>query len=209
MIIQAKKLAWLMVPLCLGGSLWAQDTSKLPSQKTKEAVDKLKAGPGAAGNVLHDLKTTVGTKLGLAEDPVKTAKVTSETGPMLAPEVKTEDAMPPAPSVVRGRDPFRPFTLHSRRAPTPREKLSPLERYDLGQLKLVGVIWDVKVPNAMVEDSTGLGYVVRIGTPIGSNEGKVTAIEQSGLVIEEYQYDFYGAKKKVQRNMKLAPEKAE
>lgn len=128
---------------------------------------------------------------------------------MLVPEVNTENPLSPVLPVVRGRDPFRPFTLHNRRAPTPREKLSPLERYDLGQLKLVGVIWDVKTPNAMVEDSTGLGYVVRIGTPIGMNEGKVKTIQQSGLVIEEFQYDFYGAKKKVERNMKLAPEKAE
>ncbi len=206
MIIQAKKLALLIIPLCLGGSLWAQDNVKPPSQKTKEAVNKFKDAPGAAGKVLHDLKTAVSAKLGVADGQVKTAKATSEPEPMLAPEIKTEDAPPP---VLRGRDPFRPFTLHSRRPPTPRERLSPLERYDLGQLKLVGVIWDVKTPNAMVEDSTGLGYVVRIGTPIGNNEGKVKAIEQSGLVIEEIQYDFYGAKKKVERNMKLAPEKAE
>ncbi len=209
MIIQAKKLAWLIIPLCVGGSLWAQDSSKLPSQKTKEAVDKFKDAPSAAGNVLHDLGKTVGAKLGLGAGEVKTAKATSEAEPMLVPEVNTENPLSPVLPVVRGRDPFRPFTLHNRRAPTPREKLSPLERYDLGQLKLVGVIWDVKTPNAMVEDSTGLGYVVRIGTPIGMNEGKVKTIQQSGLVIEEFQYDFYGAKKKVERNMKLAPEKAE
>jgi type IV pilus assembly protein PilP len=76
-------------------------------------------------------------------------------------------------------------------------------------LKLVGAIWDIKQPNAIVEDSAGLGYVVRIGTPIGSNEGKVITIQPARLVIEEFQFDVYGAKKKIERSMRLEPEKAE
>jgi len=189
--------------------VWAQENSRLPSQKTKEAVDKFKAAPSAAGKILHDLGKTAGEKLGMGGGEVKTAKATSEAAPMLAPEIKADNALQPTPPVNGRRDPFRPFTLHNRRSPAPRERLSPLERYELGQLKLVGVIWDIKTPNAMVEDSTGLGYVVRVGTPIGNNDGKVKTIQPSGLVIEEFQYDFYGAKKKVERNMKLEPEKAE
>jgi type IV pilus assembly protein PilP len=99
--------------------------------------------------------------------------------------------------------------LNNRPSQQRRENLSPLQRYEVGQLKLVGVIWDVKEPNAMVEDSAGLGYVVRIGTPIGSNEGKVKAIQPAKIVIEEFEIDLYGAKKKIERTMRLAPEKAE
>ena len=108
------------------------------------------------------------------------------------------------------RDPFRPFTLNVRSgASRRRENLSPLERYELGQLKLVGVIWDVQEPNAMVEDAAGLGYRVKVGTPIGSNEGKVKMIERDGIVVEEFQVDLYGARNKHEVKMRLSPEKAE
>jgi Tfp pilus assembly protein PilP len=48
-----------------------------------------------------------------------------------------------------------------------------------------------------------------MGTPIGSNEGKVKRIQPGGILIEEFEIDLYGAKKKVERNMRLATEKAE
>jgi type IV pilus assembly protein PilP len=106
------------------------------------------------------------------------------------------------------RDPFRPFTI-DRPSERRRRDRSPLERYELGQLKLVGVIWDIKQPNAIVEDAAGLGYVVKTGTPIGANEGKVKRIDPAGLVIEESEIDLFGSKKRVERNMRLATEKAE
>jgi Tfp pilus assembly protein PilP len=73
----------------------------------------------------------------------------------------------------------------------------------------VGVIWDIKQPNAIVEDAAGLGYVVTTGTPIGANEGKVKRIQPAGLIIEEFEIDVFGSKKKVERSMRLATEKAE
>ena len=84
-----------------------------------------------------------------------------------------------------------------------RENLSPLERYELGQLKLVAIVWDIKVPKAMVEDATGLGYIVKVGTLIGPNEGKVKQIKPGEVVIEESSVDFYGAKKSQEVSMKL------
>jgi type IV pilus assembly protein PilP len=209
MYTHAKKLAWLVVLLCLAGAhLRAQEKTELPSQKSKEAVDKLQDTPSAVGKTLQALGKTVGAKLGLGAGEVKTAKVTSEPpAPVL--EKQSEEVRPPAPQLMGKRDPFRPFTLNSRPSQRRRENLSPLERYELGQLKLVGVIWDIKQPNAMIEDAAGLGYVVKMGTPIGANEGKVKRIQPGGILIEEFEIDLYGAKKKVERNMRLATEKAE
>ena len=209
MIMGAKKLAWLIIPLCVGGSLWAQEKIETPPQKAKEAVDKLKAAPSSVGKSLQDLGKTVGAKLGLGQGEVKTARVTTEAAPPPVAEKQNEEAQPPAVPVISKRDPFRPFTLNNRSTRRPRESLTPLERYELGQLRLVGVILDVKQPNALVEDPLGFGYKISVGTPIGVNEGKVKAIQPAGLVIEEFQFDVYGAKKKIERNMKLAPEKAE
>ena len=209
MIMGAKILAWLIILLCVGGSLWAQEKIETPPQRAKEAVDKLKAAPSAVGKSLQDLGKTVGSKLGLGQGEVKTAKTTAESAALPQAEKEPGEPKPAVPLVIGKRDPFRPFTLNNRPSQRRRENLSPLERYELGQLKLVGVIWDIKQPNAIVEDSAGLGYMVRIGTPIGSNEGKVKTIQPAGLVIEEFQFDVYGAKKKIERSMKLAPEKAE
>jgi type IV pilus assembly protein PilP len=207
MLKHANRIVWVLIPLCLAGSAAAQDSVIPPNQKSKEAMDKLKAAPGAVGKTLQALGKKVGSKLGVASGEANTAILGDEQEP--APEINNGEYKQPTPPILVKRDPFRPFTLEATNSRQKRERLSPLERYELGQLKLVGVIWDVKQPNAMVEDGAGLGYVVKPGTPIGPNEGKVKKIQPAGLVIEEYEVDVYGTKRKVERNMRLATEKAE
>ena len=88
------------------------------------------------------------------------------------------------------RDPFRPFTLDIHQEA--RVQLTPLQRYELGQLTVVATVWAASAPRAMVEDSVGMGYIVGVGTPIGRNGGVVTAIEPERVVVEEKVLDFYG-----------------
>jgi len=95
----------------------------------------------------------------------------------------------PVPTRPR-RDPFRPFTLDLR--PEARIPVTPLQRYELGQLTLVATVWDVSPPRAMVEDSFGMGYIITLGTPIGSNGGVVAAIEPQRVLVEERVLAFYG-----------------
>jgi Tfp pilus assembly protein PilP len=104
------------------------------------------------------------------------------------------------------RDPFRPATVRKKVVARPRENLSPLERFELNQLKIVGIVWDMKEPRAMVEDSTGLGYTIKVGAPIGANDGVVRAIHRNEIIIEEFFYDVYGARKKREVSMKLFTE---
>ena len=86
------------------------------------------------------------------------------------------------------RDPFRPPRLNATA-----DARTPLETYQLGQLKLVGVIVQpADGYRAMVEDSAGLGYIITTGTPIGSSGGVVRSIEPRRVVIEESARDFYG-----------------
>jgi hypothetical protein len=73
---------------------------------------------------------------------------------------------------------------------------SPLERFDIGQLRIVGIVWDIKEPRAIIEDSAGLGYTVKVGTPIGSNDGRVKVIRRDQIVVEEVYEDAYGVRKK-------------
>jgi Tfp pilus assembly protein PilP len=112
-----------------------------------------------------------------------------------APVVQGQDKAPDAgatrPYNAAGRrDPFRPFTLDMR--PERHVQLTPLQRYELGQLAVVATVWDVSPPRAMVEDNAGMGYIVSLGTPIGPNGGVVTAIEPERIVVEERVLDYYG-----------------
>ena len=85
------------------------------------------------------------------------------------------------------RDPFRSFLSFGTRTEetTPR---TPLQKYEIDQYLLVGIIWGVDRPRALVEDPEGIGHVMEIGTYIGRNWGKVTQITAGEVVVtEEYQ----------------------
>lgn len=193
-------LSVLLVPAKGAG----QDEKATPSQKTKEAIEKFKKAPATAGQTLDALKEAAQAKLQETLGGKQAAK--AETASTTLPAKKAEQPERPRYSSAGKRDPFRPLSLKPKAVQRARENLSPLERYDLGQLKLVAVIWDIKEPKAMVEDATGLGYIVKLGTLIGPNEGKVKAIKPNEVVIEESFVDFFGARKAQEISMKLSVE---
>ena len=100
------------------------------------------------------------------------------------------------------RDPFRP--PRANQTTLAGEARTPLQRYDIGQLRLVAVIYDASTPRAVVEDDAGLGYIVRVGTPIGANGGAVKAIERGKVRVEEESIDFYGDRQSSEVIMELA-----
>jgi type IV pilus assembly protein PilP len=97
----------------------------------------------------------------------------------------------PANAEAFARDPFRPFTLDLR--PRAEEQpLTPLQRYELAQLRVVAVVLNLSPPLALLEDSSGMGYIVTPGTPVGRRNGVVTAIQPRRILVEEKTMDFYG-----------------
>ncbi|MEW5849625.1 MAG: pilus assembly protein PilP [Myxococcota bacterium] len=78
------------------------------------------------------------------------------------------------------KDPFRAPELE----PPRHEGNSELERYDLDELKLVGIVVGVAVPRAMVEDPHGVGHMVTIGTALGRDGARVSAIRKDEIVVE-------------------------
>ena len=102
------------------------------------------------------------------------------------------------------RDPFlSPFHV----APEQKvvdEVTTPLQRFHLGQLKLVGVIWQTEQPKALIEDADGLGHIVAAGTRIGANGGVIRTIEPGRIVVEEYETDFSGKRWARRRALRLA-----
>ncbi len=102
------------------------------------------------------------------------------------------------------RDPFTsPFNLTPDTLQTV-DPQTPLQRFELGQLMLKGVILNATEPKALIEDSKGLGYVVTPGTLIGSRGGVVKTIEPRRIVVEEYEIDFYGKRQRKERELLLA-----
>ncbi len=68
---------------------------------------------------------------------------------------------------------------------------SPLERFDLSQLIVTGIVWATTSARALIEDPTGKGYIVGVGTPIGKNQGKVIKIEDNRVWVKETYVDFH------------------
>ena len=191
--------------LSTSSTLLAQESGRTPSEKAKDAVDKFNNAPAAVGKTLQGLRDAAKNKLQESLGAKAKSDVKGERVDLELPQKTPQSA--PTPAFKDGmRDPFRPLTLRAKVTTRARENLSPLERLDLAQLKLVGIVWDIKEPRAMVEDGAGLGYVVKVGTPIGSNDGKVKAIHRNQIIVEEFADDIYGIRKKHDVSMGLATE---
>jgi type IV pilus assembly protein PilP len=91
-------------------------------------------------------------------------------------------------------DPFKPF-IQLTSARGTRTAFTPLQRFDISQLKLVAIISAPEGNIALVEDVTGKGYFLKKGTWIGKNDGKVTKILKDKVIIEEVYQDIFGQTK--------------
>ncbi len=96
-------------------------------------------------------------------------------------------------------DPFEPLfkqtTVVAKKPKQQRKKRvprTPLERIDLSQLRLVAIVRAKSGNRAMVEESSGKGYIIAKGTYIGTNAGKVTQIQGQKVIVAEEVEDVMG-----------------
>lgn len=95
-------------------------------------------------------------------------------------------------------DPFRPLIVDTaaKKASDARSRdrdfLTPLQKYELKDLKLVAVVVSEDGPTAMLEDPTGYGYVVRTGMLVGPNDGVVERVTRTGIIVREKIYNSLG-----------------
>ncbi len=102
------------------------------------------------------------------------------------------------------RDPFRPpqEMFENRVAETAMAEApvgppaTPLEELDVVEWKLTAVIQTPGAPKAMVEDSTGRGYIIELGTTIGRWKGKVARIEEDRVIVVETYRDQRGGERR-------------
>lgn len=96
-------------------------------------------------------------------------------------------------SPVGKRDPFRSFykVIKSKA----KAKIGGiLTHFEIDQLKLTAIISGISRPRAQVELPDGKGVVVKVGTRIGKNYGRVVRIKNDEVVIAEDFRDHLGRK---------------
>lgn len=84
------------------------------------------------------------------------------------------------------RDPFKPY-----RAPRVRGAnqqaipVDPLLTIEVGQLEVLGIMWNTSQPRAVVQDNQQRTYTIFKNSRVGRNEGVVADIREGEIVIVE------------------------
>lgn len=105
---------------------------------------------------------------------------------------------------VGTRDPFKnPLGTLSDLPTTTTVPLTPLQKFDLDQLRVIGVIVGRGEPKAMVIAPDNKSFVLKKGTKIGRNNGSVVGITTEAILIEEQYLDFAGDIKTTMQEIKL------
>jgi type IV pilus assembly protein PilP len=93
------------------------------------------------------------------------------------------------------RDPFQPLVVveKMKSAPVSETPLTPLQKFDIGQFKLIGVIVGKGESKAMVVAPDGKSYILKRGVAIGKNRGIVEKIRPDSVLVKERYEDFTGA----------------
>lgn len=132
------------------------------------------------------------------EKPKETAEI--------KPKVKSTDELGYTYDAVNRRDPFKSYFDELLLVETEVENLTELQRFDLDKLKLVAVVVGTATPMAMVEDPSGKGHTVKIGTLIGKRFGQVKHIRRGEIVVQEEFRDFTGKRIPVYKPLVLEEE---
>ena len=184
-----------------GPTLVANKVEVTPARDTVTKPTKLKKPAVRPRSDVSDIKQPSAGDSAVPSD--KLVAATSNVVPQARPA-----AIPGTYDAIGKIDPFQP--LFQRKSASVEKKKTkkripqtPLERIDLSQLKLVGIILASSGNRALVEESTGKGYVIKNGTYIGINSGKVVRIKKEKVVVEEEFEDVFGKTKLRQREIKL------
>lgn len=102
------------------------------------------------------------------------------------------------------RDPFESFINTAKEERVISD--NPLLNWDLNKFDLVGIVWGMANPRAIVRDGDGKGHIIRNGTRIGRNRGKVMRILKDRVVVAEEYRDPLGKLSVSEYSMMLNPE---
>lgn len=110
------------------------------------------------------------------------------------------------------RDPFLSLIMKAEEEAKAQEregKKSPIENFDLGQFKLIAILWDGERFIATVGLPDNKFYTIKQGMTIGLHSGKVFKISDESVIIREVLPDFRGELKPEDTVIKLHAEEEE
>ncbi len=175
--------------------------AKVPAKTAKEAQVPVKK----TKETLSETQTATRPPLqqARAEQPVPEKKPMTQKAET-SPELVSEQAGKEPNYVYDPKDkpdPFQPlFATETAQRVAPGKKegkkekglpLTPLQRIDLSQLKVVGIIISPAGNRALVEEPSGKGYVITKGTYVGTNFGRVKKVLIDRVIVEEQVEDFF------------------
>ena len=183
-----------------------QPARKIVSKKISLPGDEKVADAGRATTVKTPMKTEAVEESAAPSEQKSTAEKPSSAPPAAStlPEMMSNLALQKATAIPRGigydpKDKINPFLPLIRQEPVKaaaetslkketrkkRVPRTPLEKIELSQLRLRAIVRIESGNKALVEESTGKGYILEKGTYIGTNQGRVVAIEKDRVIIEE------------------------
>ena len=150
-----------------------------PPVKPKSDISKTRP----PGTRKPGVKTDISQDAMASTSPGASAKSSAKMRPIYNPKGKIDPFEP----LFRDKPALLAKKKHKKRAPR-----TPLEKIDLSQLKLVGIILASSGNRALVEEASGKGYVIKKGTYMGTNAGKVVKIEKDKVIVAEEYEDYLG-----------------
>ncbi len=223
--IMSKHTFFIRIAICLLGLLVllagcqdkageAEKTSTVVSQKISTEMQKVVPQKPE----LKEAPPVTTPSNALSEE---TQKDSAETETMTKPLAETFDTQTLIPDLALGYD-FKgridPFVPLVKEEPVKVEKKelidakgevrekrakTPLEKIELSQLQLKAIIIAPSGNKALVEESTGKGYIIRKGTYIGRHDGKVIKILKDKVIVEELKENYEGKMIAEEKEIKL------
>ena len=88
--------------------------------------------------------------------------------------------------IASRRDPFQPYAEFAVKEESRfAHNISPAQRWELEQLKLVGIMWDIRNPRAMFLDPEQDVMILGRDESIGKRNGYIAAIREGEVVVVE------------------------
>ncbi len=84
------------------------------------------------------------------------------------------------------RNPFRPpMSIEESSKSNAAFPGTPLERYELEEIRLIGIMWEIKTPKAMFVDPQGEVHILAKDDRIGRKHGYIAVIREGEVVVVE------------------------
>ena len=178
-----------------------EGTSTTPSAQTATAESSASTGTAVILPGVQSVKPS-SSLAGTSASATPVANDNSTISAQVAPATKEEP--PPAEEYSYDpksrRDPFQSM-IKLIKVDQSRRDLPPLQRVEITDMKLVGIISGGYGYYALIQTPDGKGYTVRDGTLMGTNNGVIKSITEKRIIISEPSIDVNG--KKTTREVEL------